>query len=80
VILAAVGFELIRRQVAAEAVDAGPRASSGRSWPSIGQRGAPAAPPRVDELERLARLRADDLLTEDEFAAAKARALQRTGD
>jgi hypothetical protein len=80
VILAAVGFELIRRQVAAEAVDAGPRPSSGWSWPSIGHRGAPAAPPRVDELERLARLRADDLLTEDEFAAAKARALQRTGD
>jgi hypothetical protein len=34
----------------------------------------------VEELERLARLRADDLLTEEEYAAAKARSLERVGE
>jgi len=48
--------------------------------PSIPRRAAPAGPGNVEELERLAKLRADDLLTEDEYSAAKARALERIGD
>jgi plasmid stabilization system protein ParE len=80
VILAAVGFELIRRQVASEAVGVEPRGPSSWSLPRPGHRKAPAAPAQVDELERLAQLRRDELLTEDEYAAAKARALSRAGD
>jgi hypothetical protein len=48
--------------------------------PSVPWRPAPAGASGVEELERLARLRADDLLTEEEYAAAKARSLQRVGD
>ena len=36
---------------------------------------APEAPTQVEELERLARLRSDELLTEEEYAAAKGRLL-----
>jgi plasmid stabilization system protein ParE len=84
VILATVGFELIRRQVAAEAGETGTAHASGWSLPRLPHhRSEPAAPSpsaQVDELERLARLRADDLLTEEEYAAAKASALARAGD
>ena len=48
--------------------------------PNIPWRAAPAGPGNVEELERLAKLRADDLLTEDEYSAAKARALAGGGD
>ena len=34
---------------------------------------------QVDELERLAKLRSEELLTEDEYAAAKGRLLPRAG-
>jgi hypothetical protein len=36
---------------------------------------APEAGTQVEELERLARLRSDELLTEEEYAAAKGRLL-----
>jgi hypothetical protein len=62
-ILAAAGLELLRRQAARDFPDAV----------------AGAGPPRrlgsADELERLARLHAEGTLTDEEFAAAKARAL-----
>jgi hypothetical protein len=77
VTLAAVGFELIRRQVAAEAPAGDPRPSSGRSRLSLRQRRGATEPTQVEELERLARLQADGLLTDEEYAAAKARTLQR---
>jgi hypothetical protein len=82
VILATVGFELIRRQVAAEAGETETQQGSGWSLPRIKHRRSepPPASAQVDELERLARLRADDLLTEEEYAAAKASALARAGD
>jgi hypothetical protein len=79
VVLAAIGFEVTRRQVAREMAADGPH--EGFSLPKLSTPGsrAPAAPSDVEELERLAKLRADDLLTEDEYAAAKARSLQRAG-
>jgi hypothetical protein len=81
VILATAGFELIRRQVAAEAGETGAQRASGWSLPRLPQhRSEPSPPAQVDELERLARLRADDLLTEEEYAAAKASTLARAGD
>ena len=40
---------------------------------------APATEGSVDELERLAKLRSEDLLTEVEYAAAKGRLLPRAG-
>ncbi len=81
VILATAGFELIRRQVAAEAGETGTQHASGWSLPRLPHhRSEPAPSAQVDELERLARLRADDLLTEEEYAAAKASTLARVGD
>ena len=78
VVLAAVGFEVFRRQALAEqAAEAEAPAAPGTRpaipWP---RPKAPAGPTEVEELERLARLRADDLLTEEEYAAAKAHLLQ----
>jgi hypothetical protein len=80
VVLAAIGFEATRRQVAQEIVEEGSAGGLSIPKPSIPWRQAPAGTSGVDELERLARLRADDLLTEEEYAAAKARSLQRVGD
>jgi hypothetical protein len=80
VILAAVGFELIRRQVAAEAAAAGPAESAKWSMPRLGHGRAASEPTQVEELERLARLRTDDLLTAEEYETAKARTLARLGD
>jgi hypothetical protein len=80
VVLAAIGFEATRRQVAQELAEEGPVEGISMPKPSIPWRQAPAGPSGVEELERLARLRADDLLTEEEYAAAKARSLQRVGD
>jgi hypothetical protein len=75
VVLAAVGFEVLRRQVAAEqeAEGAAMPGTPSIPWP---RSKAPAAPTEVEELERLARLRADGLLTEEEYASAKAHLLQ----
>ena len=78
--LAAIGFEVTRRQVAAEMEEEGQGPGVSIPRPSIPWRQTPAEPSGVEELERLARLRADDLLTEEEYAAAKARSLQRVGD
>jgi hypothetical protein len=80
VVLAAIGFEATRRQVAQEMADEGPAAGLSIPKPSMPWRQAAPEPSGVEELERLARLRADDLLTEEEYAAAKARSLQRVGD
>ncbi len=78
--LAALGFELTRRQVALEMAEEGEGEGISIPRPSVPWRQAPAGPTGVEELERLARLRADDLLTEEEYAAAKARSLERVGD
>jgi hypothetical protein len=79
VVLGALGFEVFRRQVAREEAALGPDAPR----PSISlpsrKPSAAAAPTQVEELERLARLKADGLLTEEEYAAAKGRALTTTG-
>jgi hypothetical protein len=80
VVLAALGFEITRRQVAEELVEEGPASGISIPRPSLPWRGAPAGPSDVEELERLARLRADNLLTEEEYTAAKARSLERVGD
>jgi hypothetical protein len=80
VVLAALGFEITRRQVAQELAEEGPMPGLSIPRPSMPRRQAPAGPSEVEELERLARLRADDLLTEEEYAAAKARSLERVGD
>jgi hypothetical protein len=80
VVLAAIGFEATRRQVAQELAEEGLVEGISIPKPSVPWRQASAGPSGVEELERLARLRADDLLTEEEYAAAKARSLQRVGD
>jgi hypothetical protein len=80
IVLAAIGFEATRRQVAQETAEEGPGGGISIPKPSVPWRAAPAGASGVEELERLAKLRADDLLTEDEYAAAKARSLERVGD
>ena len=80
IVVAAIGFEATRRQVAQEMVEEGPVEGVSVPKPHMPWRPAPAGPSNVEELERLAKLRADDLLTEDEYSAAKARALERVGD
>jgi Short C-terminal domain len=68
-VLAAVGLEFLRRKTMREVPEA-----AAPGLPSLRRRGA-ASPSQAEELERLARLRADGVLTEEEFTAAKARAL-----
>ncbi len=69
---AALGTEMLRRQVIREA-----------SEPRVATAGAPSVAaggdPRVGEIERLAGLRDSGALTEDEFAAEKARVLGPAG-
>ena len=72
-VLASIGFEIARRQTVAEleAEEFAPvPASKPPPW-----RKAVAAPTQIEELERLARLRSEDLLTDEEYAAAKGRLL-----
>jgi hypothetical protein len=79
VVLACTGFELARRQAVREYEAEGPappREGPALPWRTPAQA---AAPTQVDELERLAKLRSEDLLTEDEYAAAKGRILPRAG-
>ncbi len=74
IVLACVGFEISRRQAVAEYEAEAP----GEPRPQLTvpfRRPAPAAATQVEELERLARLRADELLTDEEYAAAKGRLL-----
>jgi hypothetical protein len=66
-VLAAVGLEFLRRKTMREVPEA-----AAPGLPSLRRR---AVPGQAEELERLARLRADGVLTEEEFTAAKARAL-----
>ena len=73
VVLASVGFEVARRQTVSELEAEGPAPS--RAGPSPPWRKPAASPTQVDELERLARLRSEDLLTDEEYAAAKGRLL-----
>lgn len=85
VVLSIVGFELLRRQTTRDFPDAPPAdiLSSFRSWregrsrPVLSGEEPRAQPPvsTASELERLARLRTDGVLTEAEFASAKARLL-----
>ena len=75
VVLACVGFEIARRQAAAEYEAEGGEAARPRVSVPFGRPAAPAQATPVEELERLARLRSDDLLTEEEYAAAKGRLL-----
>lgn len=80
IVLGAVGFELARRQVVREYEAEGPAAARPRV--ELPWRRAPAAVPAAgpaEELERLARLRAEELLTEEEYAAAKERVLAPAG-
>jgi Short C-terminal domain len=66
-VLAAAGIELLRRMTGREFPDAEPS-----GVPPLRLGGGTS---QADELERLARMRADGALTEEEFAAAKARLL-----
>ena len=75
VVLAAVGFEVARRQAVAEYEAEGPDAERPQLSVPFRRPAAPAQATQVEELERLARLRSDDLLTEEEYAAAKVRLL-----
>jgi hypothetical protein len=69
-IIAALGVETLRRMAARDFPDA---TSTGIVIPSFGS--TRQAPTQADELERLAGLKAQGLLTDAEFAAAKAQAL-----
>jgi hypothetical protein len=79
--LLAVGVEALRRQTMREFPDADHRESNERlrRWFSgLGGRsrgGATPADPRLDELERLGRMRDDGLLDASEYATEKARIL-----
>jgi len=75
IVLACVGFEVARRQAVREYEAEG--ADAVRPQLSLPFRGAaaPAQATQVEELERLARLRSEELLTEEEYAAAKGRLL-----
>ena len=76
VVLASVGFEVFRRQAVAEQAVEGSGEPGARPAIPWSRPKAPPGPTDAEELERLARLRADDLLSEEEFAAAKARLLR----
>jgi hypothetical protein len=78
VVLGAAGFEIARRQIVREyeAEGSPERRPLAAPW---GKEKPPPADAGVDELERLAKLRSEELLTEDEYAAAKGRILPRAG-
>jgi len=75
VVLGAVGFEVARRQIVGEYEAEGP--APPHEGPAMPWRkpASATAPTQVEELERLAKLRSDGLLTEDEYMAAKGRVL-----
>ena len=81
---AVLGTEMLRRQVIREFPDyvtpgSGDGAGQGIAdrirGPRVATAGAPSGDPRVGEIERLAGLRDSGALTDDEFAAEKARIL-----
>ena len=78
VVLGAAGFEIARRQIVREYEAEGSPERRPLSVP-WGKEKPPATEGSVDELERLAKLRSEDLLTEDEYAAAKGRLLPPAG-
>ncbi len=79
IVLGAIGFEIARRQIVREYEAEGPAPPrDGVTMPWSKPAPAPATA-QVDELERLARLRSDDLLTDEEYAAAKGRLLPPSG-
>ena len=78
VVVGAAGFEIARRQIVREYEAEGSPERRPLSVP-WGKEKPPATEGSVDELERLAKLRSEDLLTEDEYAAAKGRLLPRAG-
>ena len=78
VVLGAAGFEIARRQIVREYEEEGAAPPGARLEVPWRRAPAPVAGP-AEELERLARLRADDLLTEEEYAAAKERVLTSAG-
>lgn len=77
IVLAAVGFEVLRRQVAREFPDATAPDVGGAVREKLAAarpaRAAAAPPSQAAELERLAALKAAGDLTDDEYAAAKAK-------
>jgi hypothetical protein len=77
VVLASVGFEVARRQALREVEAEGPAEPHAR--PTLPWTKPAAEPSHVDELERLARLRSEELLSEEEYAAAKGRILPPAG-
>ena len=77
IVLASVGFEVARRQAVREYAAEGP--GEPRGPPSLPWTKPAAAPSEVDDLERLARLRSEELLSEEEYAAAKGRILPPAG-
>jgi hypothetical protein len=79
VVLGAVGFEVARRQIVREYEAEGSPERPRLSLPWGGEKAPAAAEAAVDELERLARLRSEELLTEEEYAAAKGRILAPAG-
>jgi hypothetical protein len=79
VVLGAVGFEIARRQIVREYEAEGSPERPPLSPPWAREKAPPAPEAGVDELERLARLRSEELLTEEEYAAAKGRILAPAG-
>jgi hypothetical protein len=75
-VLAVLGVEVLRRQVAREFPDTEPRGLVDAARDIIGRRpGRAKTADPAGELERLARLRAEGALDDEEFAAAKAQIL-----
>ena len=79
VVLGAVGFEIARRQIVRRARGGGPGAAGAAPDAAVAQAAGTRRRAQLEELERLARLRADELLTEEEYAAAKERVLTPAG-
>ena len=79
VVLGAVGFEIARRQIVSEYEAEGASERPHLTMPWAGEKASAAPEAGVDELERLARLRSEELLTEEEYAAAKGRILAPAG-
>jgi hypothetical protein len=74
-VLACAGFEVARRQAVAEYEAEGGEAARPQLSMPFRRPATTEQTTQVEELERLARLRSDQLLTEEEYAAAKGRLL-----
>jgi hypothetical protein len=79
-LMLALGVELLRRQTAREVPDPAPADLMGSVRRSIARRrGKGSNDNRLESLERLARLREEGAITEEEFAAEKAALADRRG-